>query len=70
MTLYCRFCLTAGQRCEAVSVVHGNAVCVRHLAVLVSDPVHSEREILRVVMGALDGESDESPVRSSSTSRV
>jgi predicted dinucleotide-binding enzyme len=56
VTLYCRFCLTSGQRCEAVSVVHGGAVCVRHLAALVSDPVHSESDIVRLVMGALRGD--------------
>ena len=48
MTLFCSNHLVAdGQLVEAITVAHGHAVCARHLAATVVNPITSEPELIR-----------------------
>jgi hypothetical protein len=48
MTIYCSVCLvSAGGLVEAITIAHGHAACVRHLAATVVNPITSEHELIR-----------------------
>jgi hypothetical protein len=47
MTLYCsNHLISDGALVEAITIAHGHAVCVRHLATTITNPITSEHELV------------------------